>query len=102
MYRIDPALTGRLIALSIIGAVTACAIFSMAKLHEGNAARQAHRIEDVMKKAAVQCYALEGAYPPSAEYFSHYGIILDEERFYYRYEQNMIGNYMPEIFVIPR
>jgi hypothetical protein len=56
-------------------------------------------IEAAIQKAAVQCYALEGSYPPNIEYLQkNYGITLDESRYYYYY--NIFGsNIMPEIGV---
>lgn len=38
-------------------------------------------------RAARQCYALEGAYPPDLKYLEdHYGLVLDEEHYHYYYE----------------
>ncbi|MDR1000136.1 MAG: hypothetical protein LBL96_04970 [Clostridiales bacterium] len=102
MRSFDPVLIGRLAALTIISAAMGLALFSVIKSGEDNSGKQAARIQEMMKRAAVQCYSLEGAYPPDVRYFTHYGVNIDENRYYYRYEQNMMGNYMPEIFVIPR
>jgi type II secretory pathway pseudopilin PulG len=102
MGRFDPALVGRVIALAIISAAIGFALFSIIKASEKNSGKQAAQIQEMMERAAIQCYALEGAYPPDIRYFTRYGVNIDEERYYYRYEQNMMGNYMPEIFVIPR
>ncbi|NTV88804.1 MAG: hypothetical protein HGA22_00335 [Clostridiales bacterium] len=62
---------------------------------EGRAA-----VEEALRKASVQCYALEGSYPPDLEYLvQHYGIVINEDRFYYHYE--LIGsNIMPDIAVL--
>jgi hypothetical protein len=38
-------------------------------------------------RAARQCYALEGAYPPDLAYLvSHYGLLLDQARYHYFYD----------------
>ena len=39
-------------------------------------------LEKAIKKAAVQCYAIEGFYPPDVTYLeSHYGIIIDQKKY---------------------
>jgi len=58
--------------------------------------------EDMRKAildACVQCYALEGSYPPDLEYLEkHYGLMLDRDDFYYYYE--VFGsNVMPTVEV---
>ena len=49
-------------------------------------------LEEALQRASVQCYALEGAYPPDLEYLrENYGIILDEETYFYLYDLQEIG-----------
>lgn len=44
-------------------------------------------VEETVMRYAVQCYATEGAYPPNVAYLAtHYGLILDTERYIYQYE----------------
>lgn len=56
-------------------------------------------ISKIIQKAAVQCYALEGAYPPNIYYLAdNYQIELDEDNYIYYY--CVYGaNIMPEIQV---
>ena len=59
-------------------------------------------IERVIIKAAVQCYALEGSYPPDIEYLTeNYGIIIDKSQYFYFYDTNG-ANIAPNIEVIKR
>jgi signal transduction histidine kinase len=59
-------------------------------------------LEEALQRASVQCYALEGAYPPDLEYLSeNYGIILDEETYFYLYDLQG-SNIPPNISVIER
>jgi len=59
-------------------------------------------IEKVIIKAAVQCYALEGSYPPDIEYLTeNYGIIIDKSQYFYFYDTNG-ANIAPNIEVIKR
>jgi len=56
-------------------------------------------LERAIKKAAVQCYAIEGFYPPDVNYLvERYGIIIDPKYIVdYRGE---ISNDMPSIQVL--
>jgi hypothetical protein len=60
-----------------------------------------HLTEESIRRAAVQCYALEGVYPSDFEYLKdHYAVRPDEGKYviYYTYTAS---NLMPEIDVIP-
>lgn len=55
-----------------------------------------------VRRAAVQCYALEGAYPASLSYLEErYGVQVDESRIFVDY-QYVAANLMPDITVLPR
>ena len=59
-------------------------------------------IEKVIIKAAVQCYALEGSYPPDIKYLTeNYGVIIDENQYFYFYDING-ANIAPNIEVVKR
>lgn len=58
--------------------------------------------EQSVRRAAVECYALEGAYPENLDYLKErYGLAVDEVRYFvdYRY---VASNLMPDITVLPR
>lgn len=64
-------------------------------------AEQLALAEDGVRRAAVQCYALEGFYPPSLDYLAqHYGVRTDDRRFFIDY-RFVAANLMPEISIIP-
>lgn len=67
------------------------------------ASAQREQVETALqavRRAAVQCYALEGAYPADLAYLqTHYGLIL-EDRLVYHYRA-LGANLMPEIQVFP-
>lgn len=53
-------------------------------------------------RAAVQCYAFEGEYPPGIDYLKkHYGLMVDEEKYAIDY-QCFASNIMPNITVIEK
>lgn len=58
--------------------------------------------EESVRRAAVECYALEGFYPTDAAYLAeHYGVTLESSRYLIRYEY-IASNLMPSITVLPR
>lgn len=58
--------------------------------------------EQAVRRAAVSCYAIEGAYPCSYDYIkAHYGVAVDETQYTVFYEV-FASNLMPEITVIER
>ncbi len=63
-------------------------------------ARQEESLRNALQRSITQCYALEGAYPPSVEYLSeHYGLTYDSEAFlvdYVYYGSNLL----PDSFVL--
>lgn len=59
-------------------------------------------VETAVRRAAVQCYAIEGAYPRSLqELRDRYGLSVDEAQWMvdYRY---LADNLSPDITVLPR
>lgn len=57
--------------------------------------------EQSVRRAAVECYALEGWYPPDLKYLQeHYGVSVDENRYWVAY-QYVASNLMPDITVVP-
>lgn len=59
-------------------------------------------IEATIKKAAIACYAIEGAYPSKLEYLEeNYGLQLNEDKYVFEYD--IIGsNVMPWIAVVEK
>lgn len=59
-------------------------------------------IRQAVRRAAVQCYSIEGMYPSEVEYLEdNYGITIDNEKFFVDYSC-MASNIMPEIEVYER
>ena len=57
-------------------------------------------LQDAVLRATVQCYAIEGMYPPDIKYLEdNYGIVYDHDRFIVHYEV-FAGNILPDITVI--
>ncbi|MDD2218151.1 MAG: hypothetical protein PHW03_04610 [Eubacteriales bacterium] len=57
-------------------------------------------LQDAVIRATMQCYAIEGLYPPDIKYLEdNYGLTFDQERFIVHYEV-FAGNILPDITVI--
>lgn len=57
-------------------------------------------LEEAIKRAVVQCYAIEGMYPPDVAYIKKmYGVGIDEGKYIVHYEA-FASNIMPDIKVI--
>lgn len=56
-------------------------------------------LSDAIKRTAVQCYAIEGFYPPSIEYLEdNYGLVVDHDKYVISYSI-FASNIMPEVEV---
>ena len=60
---------------------------------------QTELVRTAVRRAAVTCYAVEGAYPSTLEYLQrHYGLVYDEENYFVFYDA-FASNILPEIRV---
>lgn len=58
--------------------------------------------EQAVRKAVLQCYAIEGMYPSELEYLTeHYNLKIDTEKYRVSYDC-FASNIMPEIYVFER
>lgn len=70
------------------------------KFFESNKETSNVTIENAIRKAALECYALEGSFPPSVEYLQkNYGLMINDKAYFYHYEANG-SNILPDIKVI--
>lgn len=91
------------IAAPVIAAVVLIFFLSaVANLAKGSAEEDRQRLEDVVRRAAVACYAAEGIYPPDLEYLqTHYGLQINGGKYVVVYE-TIGSNLMPDIMVLER
>ena len=64
--------------------------------------RSRRQLEETLRRAAVACYAAQGAYPPNLDYIEeHWGVQIDRSRYavFYQVEGS---NLMPDITVLER
>ena len=61
---------------------------------------QLNAVRALVERAVVQCYALEGSYPPNLEYLRSYGVVPNYDHYIYNYE--VVGaNVFPIIEINP-
>lgn len=83
-------------------AVLAGFMTAVSRLDEGNRREEQLRLEETLKRAAVACYSLEGAYPRSAEALAaSSGLSWNTDHYDVKYEY-FGSNLMPDITVLIR
>ncbi len=93
-YRVISVVIFVLIAVFFIQAVEYSGRSSIEKEQES--------LENAISRDIVQCYALEGMYPPSLSYMEdHYGLTYDKNVFFVDY-QPIAANLYPDYSVILR
>ena len=81
--------SARGIALTVILlAVIVCAFIYAASNTAGSVSqKQLDGLSDAVMKAAIQCYAVEGFYPPTIEYLvDNYGLSVNEKKYLVSYD----------------
>lgn len=99
--KINP-FAGLVYLLPLLGFIALFILFyrGITSVSDTTAAKQMESLENALNRSITQCYAVEGAYPPSLEYIKeHYGLIYDEELFYVDY-QPIGSNIMPDVTIM--
>ena len=88
------------LAVLVIAVVAALVLYGRA---QADLARQsAQSVKDAVLRSAVQCYAVEGAYPGSVDYLeTHYGLMIDHKTYIVSYEA-FSSNLLPQVEVLVR
>ena len=64
--------------------------------------KQRESLENALRRDIIQCYAIEGFYPPSDAYLEeHYGLVYDKSRFHVDYK-NIGANMYPDVTVLEK
>lgn len=99
------ALYKRLLGFAILGLVICVILFfltAFSNLDNGKNLEDKAQLVNALHRAAVCCYAIEGAYPPDLAYLvEKYGVQIDTSRFTVSYEL-YASNLMPDITVLDR
>ena len=92
----------RFISIAIFTVIAV--LFVMAVEYSGKSTieKQQESLEKAISRDIVQCYAIEGMYPPSIDYMKdHYGLTYDSDTFFVDY-QPVAANLYPDFTVILR
>ena len=91
-----------LLTLAVLAVILLSFSTALSNLRLGGGEEGRMQLEESIRRAAVTCYAVEGIYPPDLAYLQeHYGIQVNEDRYYVFYE--VFGsNMMPDITVLER
>ena len=91
-----------LVTIAIFAGILVLFLWCVSIMSETNTEQQKESLENAIDRCVVQCYALEGTYPPSLAYMKeHYGLTYDETLFYVDY-QSIGSNLPPDVTVILR
>ncbi|MDO4852706.1 MAG: hypothetical protein Q4A88_04705 [Clostridia bacterium] len=98
--RITAYLGKALLWLALLVLVLALFFHGLKNVTEEVSEQGRTKLEDAVRRAAVACYAAEGAYPPDVTYMiEHYGLSVDESRYIVHYDI-FAENLMPDITVL--
>lgn len=89
-----------IISIVIFAAVMVLFFLAVDATGKSSIRKQKESLENAIARDIVQCYAIEGRYPPSLEYIEeHYGLIYDKDTFFVDY-MPIASNLYPDVTVI--
>ena len=95
-------ITDAVIAVVLSAAVIITAVFIIRSSDESRKNENLRIIENGVRKAATECYAVEGFYPESIEYLKeNYSLYIDEKICIVHYSP-VSSNIMPDIRVLAK
>ena len=99
--KIERPIFGFLLSLILIGGFLGLFLLGTRGISSKTEAEQLSVLKQAIQRASIQCYAIEGRYPPSVEYLEeHYGLSIDREKYHVFYD-GWASNIMPDITVFP-
>ena len=101
--RVKQGIRGREVFILLITLVAFIGIISLiGNMSRVQSKEQTQFVTDAVRKAALTCYAVEGAYPMELSYLrERYGLAYDEDHYAVTY-QAFASNQLPDIFVMER
>ena len=106
MYHEKPPVDRKTLLLRLLAFLTAAVlVFGLLSALSGHIEKDltekgARVLKDTILQSAVQCYAVEGSYPPSLEYLEeNYGLQINHKRYLVTYDI-FASNLMPQMTVL--
>lgn len=92
---------GYLVSVILLGGFLYLLLLGTQGIASRTETEQLNVLDQAIRHATIQCYAIEGRYPPSVEYLEeHYGLSIDREKYHVFYD-GWASNIMPDITVFP-
>lgn len=86
--------------LAVCLALLSVAVWGLGRLQQDLVQRGAAALRSTVQQRAVQCYAVEGAYPQSLAYLEeNYGLRINRQRYIVAYEV-FAPNLLPDVTVL--
>jgi hypothetical protein len=102
MKRLDYPHTIAVMSLIFTVIIIALVFIGTNRFYSNVNGKQITIVQHAVESAAIQCFALEGAFPPNLEYLEqHYGLKLDRQRYIYDYNV-FASNIKPEINIFSK
>ena len=93
---------GLLITLVVFAVLFYCGTSFFKGVSEVSHREELVLVRDAVRRAAVSCYAVEGAYPATIRYLEeNYGLVYDDDTYFVLYDA-FASNIMPQIRVVER
>ena len=91
-----------LLAVCLLAAALGLFGWARAVSRRDMAEESAEALKAAVQRSALQCYVVEGVYPPDLEYLEeHYGLQVNRSAFYISYDV-FASNLPPDVRVTPR
>ena len=88
--------------LTVLAVVAFLLFEPLAASGKENTEETTRSLKEAIQRSALQCYVVEGVYPPDLDYLKeNYGLTVNSKDYYIDYEI-FAENLPPEIRVIPR
>lgn len=92
-------LKDKLVSISILTGITIVLVLGTFYISNMGNKQGLQLTREAVNRAAIECYAVEGNYPPTVEYMEkNYGLTYDRTKYYIFYEV-FASNIMPTIEV---
>ncbi len=102
LYKTKFAYRDLLITILIFCTVLGLFWYGFTSTFQANSAEKLQITRTAVQKSIVNCYAVEGTYPPNIKYLEdHYGIVIDHSKYIVNYE--LAGsNVMPSVEILEK
>jgi len=91
-----------IVKIVLIAAVLVLAVVLIGRISNSQQSAESEIVRQSIKDAAINCYAVEGAYPDDLEYLrENYMLAYNEDRYFVTYNA-FSSNHIPDIYVTER